>query len=622
MSWLYTIFVAGLLFSNGSDINLPMLDDIAPEAAVRPAGDLVEKFSQTYPLSASGRVSVSNINGPIILEAWERNEVQVEITKHGDSQESLDLIDININSKRDQIRIEASIKKGHTDGSYEYFRNRRIEVHFRLKIPRNAVLSEIESMNGNVSASNFTNITKISAINGNVITRNLRGTSRLSTVNGELKSIFDDLESVDSVALETVNGRVKLEIPSDANATLRADSRNGEIGNDFGLPVKKGKHVGRDLHGRLGTGAIPLHLTTVNGNLYIIRKKDGKSLNSVTNLLDSKGGEDDEVEVSESADVVTGEAVASSVNRAARTAERSARATQKDLEKAQDQAEKMKKHELPDVKIKLDEKEFKKVFAEGFKQAGVPIEFGEAMWSSTPVAVEQRTASFEVKGTPKINVDAAMCSVKVRGWDQQTVKYVLTEERFAREHALKVTQNATDNAVNIKVVSNSRSPVELWGHQNRFRIEVYVPRKADVSVTTEQDIRVEGISGKLDVTGTNGGVSVRDSEGSLKLRSEDGLIRIIGFRGELDFTTTDSDVYLEGEFAKISGSASDANVTLTMRSTQNATISTNTAIQSEGLNIVRDGDRKWRLGSGGTKYEFEFAEGQLVVRNQARIDTN
>lgn len=628
MSWLYTIFVAGLLFSNGSDINLPLLEKTTPdEPLVRTAGDLIEKSNQTYPLKPSGRVSVSNVNGPITLEPWDRNEVQVEITKIADSQESMDLIEVNIDAKRDYLCIESKINGKDLPGKGELLRNRRIEVQLRLKVPRGAVLSEIEAVNGNVTASNFTNATQISVVNGSLVARNLQGTAKLSTVNGELKAFFDQMEAVSSIELETVNGKVNVEVPSDVNATLKADSLNGTIGSDFGLPVRKGKYVGRDLHGRIGSGQVPLHLTSVNGSLFISRKKDGKNPASVTNLLNSKDEDDDdgdEDEMSAVAEAVKPEQVARSVNRSVRATERSSKATQKDLEKVLAQTEKMKKDMPDDVKVKLDDKAFKNMVAEGFKQIRAPLEFGEGMWSSTPVSVEQRTGAFGVKGAPKLSIDASMCAVRVRGWDQPTVKYILTEEKFARDNTLKISQNVTEHAVNIKVSSPARSVPGFghWAGENRFRLEVYVPRTSDLTVVTGQDIRVEGVSGKLDLSGESGSVSVRDSKGNLKLRSKDGLIRVIGFSGDLEITTSDSDVYLEGDFARIFADAGDANVTLTMSSTQNAIISTNTAIQSEGLNIVRDGDRKWRLGSGGPKYDFEFAEGQLVVRNQSRVDVN
>ena len=83
MSWLYSIVFAGLLFSSNGGNNVNTNTNMAvqePPAAVS-VQDETEKFEQTYPLSANGRVSVSNVNGSIVVEAWDRNEVHLEATK-------------------------------------------------------------------------------------------------------------------------------------------------------------------------------------------------------------------------------------------------------------------------------------------------------------------------------------------------------------------------------------------------------------------------------------------------------------------------------------------------------------------------------------------------------------
>jgi hypothetical protein len=97
---------------------------------------------------------------------------------------------------------------------------------------------------------------------------------------------------------------------------------------------------------------------------------------------------------------------------------------------------------------------------------------------------------------------------------------------------------------------------------------------------------------------------------------------VVGFKGDLELKAGDAEVYLEGDFNKIDSCADDARITLTMPQNKNASISTNTAIESEGLNIVRENDHTWRLGNGGPKYNFDFSDGKLIVRNQARIETN
>src|SRR5882724_1206558 len=39
-------------------------------------GKLTEEFHQVYPLSAEGRIDLENINGPVHITSWDRNEVK------------------------------------------------------------------------------------------------------------------------------------------------------------------------------------------------------------------------------------------------------------------------------------------------------------------------------------------------------------------------------------------------------------------------------------------------------------------------------------------------------------------------------------------------------------------
>ncbi len=46
-----------------------------------------------------------------------------------------------------------------------------------------------------------------------------------------------------------------------------AETINGNISNDFGLHVNKGKYVGSDIHGQLGEGSVSLSMDNVNGKI-------------------------------------------------------------------------------------------------------------------------------------------------------------------------------------------------------------------------------------------------------------------------------------------------------------------------------------------------------------------
>ena len=225
-------------------------------------------------------------------------------------------------------------------------------MQFRLSVPRTAVLNEVETVNGSVTVSNFTNFTKISAVNGDVTATNLRGAAELSTVNGQVSADFDQLAPASRINLSTVNGRVNLIIPSDANATVKADSLNGEIKNDFGLPVRKGKYVGRDLHGRLGGGQIPIRLNSVNGPLTIGRRSDGKALSPATNLLQQKKDDDEDWDDdSESMSPVDKDKVNRDIERAVRDSQRQTADAMKDVQK---ELTKINIKELSKIKVDID----------------------------------------------------------------------------------------------------------------------------------------------------------------------------------------------------------------------------------------------------------------------------
>ncbi len=169
-----------------------------------------------------------------------------------------------------------------------------------MTVPRNAMLNEITTVNGSVSITGGGSLTKASSVNGQVRATNLPGTANLSTVNGTVEADFDQLQTGSRISLNTVNSTVNLVVPSDANATVKADTVNGNIVNDFGLPIRKGEYVGRDLYGRIGSGDVQIRLNSMNGTLSVKRKNDGKNVNPVTNLLTTRNednwneGEDSE----------------------------------------------------------------------------------------------------------------------------------------------------------------------------------------------------------------------------------------------------------------------------------------------------------------------------------------
>src|SRR5467141_3155317 len=53
------------------------------------SAEVREEFHQTYPLSATGRVSLSNVRGEIRITTWDRNEVKVDAVKRASERNLL-----------------------------------------------------------------------------------------------------------------------------------------------------------------------------------------------------------------------------------------------------------------------------------------------------------------------------------------------------------------------------------------------------------------------------------------------------------------------------------------------------------------------------------------------------
>ena len=632
MSWLYTLVFAGLIFSS-NNIHFTKVTANTPSKAPQTVqGDETERFEQTYPLTANGRISLSNVNGSIVINAWDRAEVKLVAVKTADSKERLGDVEIKVDAKPDYLSVETEY--GH-NGSWH--NNGRLQVDYELTVPRGASLNEIETVNGSVTLGEFTNLTKVSAVNGNIKATNLRGTANLSTVNGEVFADFTRLETGSKVYLETVNGTVNLSIPSDSSATLRADSVNGAISNDFGLPVRKGQYVGRDLYGRVGAGDVQVKLSSVNGRLSIARNKDGKAASPATNLLQQKNQDNedwDDKDDDKDSDNLTVEMNAKINKEVAKSVKESQKAVAAAMKEVREL-----KAEVPDLHIpsmvvppvKIDSEALKKateamnVDVQAQVNAAIQAQ-GDAMarirdinFSGMP-RIEKRSESIAVKGTPKVTVTAPGCSVKVRGWDKQEVQYNVIQFTNSRSRAVVQTnENHTDSIVNINVATDKRPGLPQWNDDNRVQIEVFVPKKSDLKISTDGEIRLDGVSGQIDLTGSEGSIDVRDSDGKMSVSTACGQVRVIGFRGDLDAKTKQGDVYLEGDFNKLTAQAADGTVVLTVPSDGSASFVSNTEVQSQGVDLIQEKDSTWRLGTGLRKYNFDFDEGHLIVRSNAEI---
>jgi hypothetical protein len=631
MSWLVSFIFAGLMFTSQS--NAPIYtNEISnnPNAPRIVQLDETERFEQSYPFNPNGKISVSNVNGSITVTAWDKNEIKLEAVKIADSKERLADVQIKIDAKQDSFSVETDYGSWkNNNGTWKNKNYGKLEVQYTLMVPRTAILDEIETVNGSVTISNMVGRVNANAVNGNVKATNLRGAAEIETVNGVTEADFDSLENTSKISLSTVNGQVRLVIPSDADATIKAETVNGRITNDFGLPVRKEKYAGgRNLYGKVGNGDAKINLESVNGELSVLRKQDGKTVKPAVNLLNEKSDDDDDdgVDMSDKSDKT---AAIARADRAKRNAEvekavreanveaaKAMKEAQKELEKA-----KVNMVVMPKIVTTLNTEQMKQQIAVATKvQAETLAKLNGMQWNWTSGApiVERKTDSFMVKGQPKVTVDAKNCKVFVRGWDKSEVQYSIVKlSKGGERRPLDFKVDHTDSDVTIKI-NDINAEIEDFNGQDQIRVEVFVPKKSNLRILTSREIRVEGVSGDLNLTGEEESINIRNSDGKLTVVSKEGNIRVIGFNGEIDTKSSEGTISLEGDFQKLNAQTTEGSIILTLPENANATFQSNAEINAEGFELVKE-NNKWRLGDGGVNYHLQTNEGQIFVRNLNEI---
>ncbi len=224
-----------------------------------------EEFHQTYPLAAAGRISVHNVNGAVHVAAWDRNEVKVDAVKHGRDDYALKEAKIVIDAQAASIDIRTKYPENCHDCH-------PAAVEYTLTVPRQAVLDEINTVNGRVTIEGVTGSVTAKSVNGSVVVRGAGSDSELSSVNGGLELDLPQMAGK-RVSMHTVNGPITVGLPANVGAHLVASTVHGSINSDFDLPVRRVGHgPGGSVDSTIGNGGVEVNLKTVNGPIHLTRR--------------------------------------------------------------------------------------------------------------------------------------------------------------------------------------------------------------------------------------------------------------------------------------------------------------------------------------------------------------
>src|SRR5215207_5683477 len=122
-----------------------------------------EEIKHTSALTKTGRVQLDNVNGKVRVTGWGRSEIQVVAVKRADRQADLDAVKIQIDAKPDHIRIHT---KYPNSKSGLWKRSNSTSVDYEIKVPTEAQLESVETVNGSLELDGVYGSVHASTVNG------------------------------------------------------------------------------------------------------------------------------------------------------------------------------------------------------------------------------------------------------------------------------------------------------------------------------------------------------------------------------------------------------------------------------------------------------------------------
>jgi len=219
-----------------------------------------KEIRKTFEVSDSTGLVINNSNGSIKITGWDKDFVDVLVTKkttHG--SEMLDNVDI-IMMQEDDIVLETK----------HLTKNPKVTVIYEINVPKKLLLKSIRSSNGSINIKDAGDTDIVRTSNGSINIENCIGKINVNTSNGSITA--EDING--SVIAHTSNGRIKLE---NIYGLASAITSNGSI------QIFNSVNIGKV---KTSNGSIKAHLINMNNDIDI-SSSNGSITVYLTKTLDA-----------------------------------------------------------------------------------------------------------------------------------------------------------------------------------------------------------------------------------------------------------------------------------------------------------------------------------------------
>ena len=266
----------------------------ATSAAPVSAAHLREVTEKVFSFAPGGTIEIESQNGRIVVEAWDRPEVRVQMTREVRTTE-----DETARSLMKQLTADVTVGGSHMKIVSVYPKREKVvgfwdlighgvqstNIHYYLQVPRRSSLDLLTAngevrvrgtegklhaltTNGDIDLTSVRGGADVRTTNGEIRIARLEGLADAQTTNGSVAADITIVPSTGSMVFHTTNGNVQLALPRDVHADVDANTTNGRVSINYNVTMS-GTISSKTIRGRIAGGGARIVLTTTNGNIDV-----------------------------------------------------------------------------------------------------------------------------------------------------------------------------------------------------------------------------------------------------------------------------------------------------------------------------------------------------------------
>ena len=243
---------------------LPVL--IVLGAWVQPARGAERVWEKRFALLPGGQVSVVNVHGSVLVEGWDRAEVEATVAIRSKAPtDQLDDVQVAVQTSGQGVAFHTLYPSG---------LDTPVRVDYRLRVPRQVRLEELSTLQGDIVVHNVQGVMQARSLHGDIEGINVSGSVVAQALTGNILISLRALpDRHRPFQLTTINGNVDLVLPALANADLELATVAGNIVGDYPFQVSSipGDSTRR---AQVGVGGVRVELRTVRGNIRVGQQDD------------------------------------------------------------------------------------------------------------------------------------------------------------------------------------------------------------------------------------------------------------------------------------------------------------------------------------------------------------